>query len=231
MKEIVEAYRKPGYEIIELQDGDAMPNPINAAIDEIDPLLVYGMGHGNTTTYTVECTTVYMRVCDENTQRMSGRVVHLNSCKTAFSLGPDLINKGVLTYYGSRESFWLYIGTPPCSDRASRSVFLSEYQVEASLLAGRTTGQARDDQLARYGVEIEYWTTGPGRVHPHAAIIVRILRIDRDVSVMLGLEDVVVCVPTVPLTYWLGTLTAGMAPLALVGGVVTSEEARKLKIL
>ena len=227
MAEIVERMRKPEYVVRQLRGEEAMPEPINSAIAEIDPMLVYGVGHGSETVFTVECITRYMSVCDENTRRMSGRAVHLNSCKTAFSLGPDLINKGALTYFGSRGLFWLYIGSPPCSDRASRAVFLAEYAVEESLLAGKTTGEARADQLRRYDNEIEYWTTGEGRTHPHAAGIVRILTIDKDVSTMLGRDDVRVCTPPVIDLWLLIVMTVGMAPLIVVGGVISSEEFRK----
>jgi len=231
MREIVEAGGIPEYVVRELRAGEAMPDTINAAIAELDPALVWGVGHGNTDTYTVECVTRYMTMCDENTARMRGRVVHLNSCLTARALGPDLMGKGAVAYFGSRDPFWFYIGSPACSDRASRAVFLAEHQVEVSLLAGRNTGQARADQLARYDDEIEYWTTGPGRDHPHAAIIVRILQIDKAISVMMGSPDVVVCAPPTPMPLGILVLTLGMAPVGAVVAAVGTEELKKLKVI
>jgi hypothetical protein len=197
MREIVAAHRRPQQAITELKGSDANPTAIDNAIDSGDPILVWGIGHGNVDVYTVECKTIYMRVCDARTAKMAGRVIHLNSCLTAQQLGPDLINKGALTYYGSNEEFWLYIGSPPCSDRAARAVFLAELQVEASLMDGRTTGQAQEDRLKRYDEEIDYWTTGDGRNHPDAATIVRLLQIDKSIAVMLGRPDVRVTTPRV----------------------------------
>jgi hypothetical protein len=197
MREIIASHRRPQHIITELQGSNANPTAIDNAIATADPILVWGVGHGNVDVYSVECRTVYMRVCDARTAKMAGRVIHLNSCLTAQQLGPDLINKGALTYYGSKKEFWLYIGSPPCSDRAARAVFLAELQVEASLMDGRTTGQAQEDRLKRYDEEIDYWTTGPGRNHPDAAVIVRILQIDKSIAVMLGNPNVTVTSPAV----------------------------------
>ena len=217
MRSIIEANRRPEHSIIELRGTSANPTAIDTAITEADPILVWGVGHGNVDVYTVECMVVYMRSCDERTARMSGRVVHLNSCLTGSGLGPDLIRKGALTYFGSTGEFWLYIGSPPCSDRAAQAVFLAEHQVEASLMRGRTTGEAQQDRLRRYDEEIEYWTTGEGRTHPHATIIVRILQIDKTIAVMLGRPDVRVTAPPAvaaiplwtPLAFTLGTILYG----------------------
>ncbi len=214
MHKIIEAHRRPEHVITELRGEDANPTAIDDAITRTDPILIWGVGHGNVNVYSVECRQIYMVACDARTARMAGRVIHLNSCLTAVELGPDLIRKGALTYYGSKEEFWLYIGSPPCSDRASEAVFLAELQVIASLMDGRTTGQAQEDRLRRYDEEIAYWTTGPGRNHPDAAVIVRILEIDKAIAVMLGRPDVRVTAPAVRPTIPV------MASLPLMLGVV-----------
>lgn len=197
VREIIQVHRKPWMEIVELRGYDAVPDKIDDALDRYDPFLFWGVGHGNVDVWSCECMQIYMAVCDARTTRMRDRIVILNSCLTGVSLGPDLISKGALSYFGSTAEFWLYIGSPPCSDRASRAVFLCEHQSVASLMDGRTTSQAQQDRLRRYDEEIEYWTTGPGRGHPHAPIIVRLLEIDKSVAVMLGRGDVRVAVPTV----------------------------------
>jgi hypothetical protein len=213
MRKIVAANRRPEHVITELKGADANPTAVDNAIANADPILVWGVGHGNVDVYSVECRTVYMKVCDARTSKMAGRVIHLNSCLTAQQLGPDLINKGALTYYGSKEEFWLYVGAPQCSDRSVEAVFLAELQVEASLMSGRTTGQAQEDRLKRYDEEIAYWTTGDGRNHPDAAVIVRLLQIDKSIAVMLGKPDVRVTSP--PVAAKAGIPMLGVLPLIL----------------
>jgi hypothetical protein len=198
VREIVAAHRKPGQSVVELKGSDANPTAIDGALSSADPIFFFGVGHGNTGIWSCECKTIYMVTCDARTARMRGRVVHLNSCLTAQQLGPDLIAKGALAYYGSQEEFWLYVGAPPCTERSVKAVFLCEYQVEASLMDGRTTGEAQEDRLKRYDEEIEYWTTGPGRTHPDAAVIVRLLQIDKSIAVMLGRPDARITAPAVP---------------------------------
>ena len=172
--------------IVELNDGDAVPDKIDQALQREDPIFFFGVGHGNVNIYTVECTLPYMRVCDSRTAAMSGRVVHLNSCLTAQQLGPDLVNKGATAYYGNYEEFYLLVGEPPCSSKCMTTVFDAEYAVERSLFSGRTTGQAQQDRLRAYDDEIAYWTTGPGRNDPCAPYAVTVLTIDKAIARMYG---------------------------------------------
>jgi hypothetical protein len=228
VREIVAAHARPGYTIRELKASQALPDTINASLSELDPIFFWGVGHGNTGIYSVECKTVYMRTCDANAARMAGRVVHLNSCLTAVSLGPDLINdKHALTYFGSNQEFWFYIGSGPGTDRASKTVFLAEYQVEASLMDGKNTGQAKADQMAKYDEEIAYWTTGEGKTHPHAADLARILQIDKSIATMLGRDDVVVCPSAPPPPGVMPGMSFLMVLPMLFGGIIFGRQMEK----
>jgi hypothetical protein len=218
IRDIVNRYAKTGQTVVELPDGSANPETIDQAIADHDPILICATGHGNSDVFTVECKTVYMRSGDARVAKMSNRVVHLISCLTAGGLGPSLINAGALTYFGCMEEFNFYIGSGPCSDRASMAVFLPELQVEASLLSGKTTGEARADQLSRYDEEIEYWFRGVGSTHPDAAVILRCLEIDRDISTMLGRSDIKVTTAVSPPVVGMGT--ALLAPVAMAFGMI-----------
>ena len=237
MRAVVEANAKPEYEIHELRGDEANPDKINSIIAERNPAFIYGVGHGAECAYTVECTELYMSVrsgahasCvrDQNLDIMRGRVLHLNSCLTGAELGPALYEHGALAYIGSYEPFWFYIGDDPGSTRATQSVFLAEYQVEVSLMAGLSVEQAWNDSQDRYDEEIAYWTTGAGRDHPNAASIIRALRVDKSVSIMIGVGGVKVGTPLIPIEYALAGLTLGMSPLLMVGAVISSEEWRKI---
>lgn len=236
LRNTVAANTKPEYECRELRGSDANPDKINAAIAEIDPALFTGLGHGNECVFTVECQTLYMSVksgshskCtrDINLDKMRGRVVHLVSCVTAVELGPALIANGARAYIGYRDSFWFFTGTTPCGGRDVQSVFLAEFQVEASLMAGLSVGQAYRDSQARNDQEVEYWTTGEGRNHQYAAELARILRINKGIQTLLGDADATVCTPTLSLSFGLTELALGMLPLGMVTGIMSLEEARK----
>jgi hypothetical protein len=55
---------------------------------------------------------------------------------------------------------------------------------------GKTTGEAQADRLRRYEDEMAYWLTGPGSTYGDAAVLVRLLAIDKEIAVMLGRSDV-----------------------------------------
>lgn len=240
LRAIVAANTKPTYETRELRGSDASPSKVDAALSEIDPALVTGIGHGAECAYTLECQTLYMSVqslshsiCTRNLnlEKMRGRVVHLCSCLTGSELGPALIANGAKAYIGCRDSFWFFIGSGPCAGRAVQTMFLAEFQVEVSLLAGLGKGQAYRDSQARYDQEIAYWTTGEGKNDANAAEIVRALRIDKDIQTSLGDDNATVCTPSMtPLGISLG-LTFGMVPVGMVLGTVMAEEARKQGVI
>jgi len=228
MREIIEQHRRANYVITRLDGGAANPSGIDSAINSVDPIFFFGLGHGNETTWTCECMNIYMTSCSDRARKMSGRVVHLNSCLTGANLGRDLVSKGALAYFGSVEEFWLAIMDSPCTTRRVKAVFLCEYQVEASLMDGKTTGEAQRDRLARYDEEIRYWTEGDGKNDPYASVIVRILQIDKSIAVMYGRSDVkiVSAIPAPPAAQ----LVIGLAPVLMIGGIITSEELRKVGI-
>ena len=237
MMDIVKANSKPEYTVVELQGDAANPAAVDAAISENDPNFVFGLGHGAPCAFTVECTAMYMSVksgshsaCDQDRRldKVSGRVIHLNSCLTGQELGPAIRAHGARAYIGSTDSFWFYIADAPNTSRAVRSVFLAEYQVEVSLMAGLSVEQAWRDSQARYDEEIAYWTTGEGRTNPGAASIVRALQIDKSLSIMIGEGGTKVGTPLLPANWALMGLTGGLSPLIAVGAVISTEELDKL---
>jgi hypothetical protein len=121
---------------------------------------------------------------------LKDRIVHLNSCRTAVSLG-RAIAKVAKAYFGSLDDFFFYIGSPPCSDRASRATFLAEYEVLRALLEGvRDPAAIQSRRVEAHRREIEYWTAGPGRGRPEAPIIARLLTLNLAVSAMYTPERV-----------------------------------------
>ena len=195
MHEIVQTYRQLGQIITELIGDEANKEKIKQELQRLNPIFFFGLGHGNVDVYSVECTEVFMRVGDSEVDLMKERVVVLNSCLTAQELGPAIIDAGAITYLGSKEEFWFFIGDAPGTTRAVRSPFLAEYQFDASILQGKSTGDARQDQMRKYDEEINYWTFGDGKDHANAMELSRILGINKNISTFLG-EGTVVPSPT-----------------------------------
>lgn len=184
--DLIAANKNASQQVVELIGADANEAKIKEALTSLNPAVFSGTGHGNYTTYTVECTSPFMKVGDPNVQLFKGRVVHLNSCETAADLGPALISAGATAYVGSNESFWFYTGDPANSTRAVQSPFLCEWQFDVSLLQGKTVADARADMVAKYEEELAYWVTGDGKNHPDAGEIARLININKSISVFLG---------------------------------------------
>lgn len=187
LRQIIQANKQPGQNITELIGADANPERVKKEIAKSSPLVYAGVGHGNESVYTLECTTPFLHANNpDELALMKDRVVLLCSCLTAQQLGPALIDAGAVAYTGYKEEFWFYTGDAAGTTRAVQSPFLAEFQFTASLLQGKTTGQARGDQLKRYDEEIAYWTTGDGKNHPDAMELARIIEINKSISVFLG---------------------------------------------
>jgi hypothetical protein len=189
LREIISKYRKPWQRIIELKGTDANPDRISKEIELNDPILVVSCGHGSPECTSCECTRVYL-CTTMNVEKMSGRVIVLNSCFTAQLLGPALIQNGTRAYFGDSEEFLFYMGSLPGWGRATKAPFLCEFQAVASLLEGKTTGEAQRDRLERYDEEIAYWTEGSGKNSFEAPLIANILTIDKGMATFLGDENV-----------------------------------------
>lgn len=173
---------------------------------------------GNST-YTVE-SMVYLLEAGKPDELalMTNRVVSLCSCLTAVSLGPALINAGAVAYTGYNQDFWFYTGDNAGATRAVQTPFLAEFTFVASLLQGKSTSQARQDQLNAYDAEIAYWTTGDGKNHPDAGELSVMLETNKADSVFLGQGSVQVTTPA-PTVLVAGTTS----PLLWIGmGVVVT---------
>jgi len=187
LHQIVEANKQPGQSITELMGADANPERIKQELATSNSLVFVGIGHGSPSVFTAQNLAPLLHA--ENPDElalMNGRVVLLTSCLTAQQLGPALIGAGAVVYAGYKEEFWFYTGDVAGTTRAVQSPFLAEFQFTASLLQGKTTGQARADQMKRYDEEIAYWITGDGKNHPDAMELARIIEMNKSISVFLG---------------------------------------------
>ncbi len=191
LHQIVDANRQPGQNITELMGADANPERIRQELERTNALIFLGIGHGSPSIYTVQQLAPLLHA--ENyaeLELMKDRVVLLTSCLTAQQLGPALIDNGAVAYAGYQQEFWFYTGDSAGSTRAVQSPFIAEFQLIASVLRGKSLGEARADQLRKYDEEIAYWTTGEGKNHADASELAQILGLNKSISTFLGQASV-----------------------------------------
>ncbi len=66
-----------------------------------------GIGHGSPTVYTGNAGSYLWQVGGYDSSEPNGKVVHLLSCLTAQTLGPDLVTNGAKAYFGYHPSFYI----------------------------------------------------------------------------------------------------------------------------
>lgn len=191
LHQIVQSNKQVGQSITELLGTDANPTRIKQEIANSSPLFCSMVGHGNASTYT--CQNLAPLLDANNPTELAlitGRVIDLCSCLTAVTLGPALISAGAVSYLGYSTEFWFYTGDVAGTTRAVQSPFLAEFQFTASILQGKSTGDARTDQLAKYDEEIAYWTTGVGKDYVDASELAQVLQLNKNISTFLGAGSV-----------------------------------------
>ena len=206
LHQIIEANKLAGQDITELMGADANPTKIKQVLAAKNPLFCSMIGHGSESVYT--CQNLAPLLHAENPEEldlMNGRVLDLCSCLTATTLGPSLVEAGTVSYIGYKQEFWFYTGDAAGATRATQSPFIAEFQFVASILRGKSAGEARADQLKKYDEEIAYWTTGEGKNHPDASELAQIITLNKSISTFLG-EASVAPSPQV------GALATGITP-------------------
>jgi hypothetical protein len=208
LHDIIQANKRAGQIITELIGEEASPELTKQELAK-NPILFCMIGHGNVNVVSVECTAVLFYADSSDLTLFKDKIISLCSCLTAVDLGPAIMDVGAVAYTGYKQEFWFYIGDEPNTTRAVQSPFITEFQFVASLLRGKTTGDARTDQMAKYDEEINYWLSGAGKDHPSSMELTRILEMNKSNSVFLG-ESTVVPSPARPMV-----VSASMLPILL----------------
>lgn len=124
LHDIVSKNRQAGQIITELIGDDATPDRVKQELARITPIVFCGLGHGNSTTFTVECTAKLFDTSSSDLNLLADKVCSLCSCLTAQLLGPAIIDAGAVAYTGYSEEFWFYTADAAGTTRAVQSPFL-----------------------------------------------------------------------------------------------------------
>jgi hypothetical protein len=229
LKHVVDAWVSRGYAITDLFGADATRANVLAALASQDPILVFGVGHGNEDLWTCQGGEQMFWTCDCSALR--GRIVYALSCITAYRLGPDAVNnKGCLTYIGYADTFgWVQtnMSLDPLSDTLARSFFEAVLAVLNRLIDGASTGDAFKASMDTWNFWIDFWSRS---TDPDAAVVLQWLIHDRDCMKLIGDESATVAA-AVPSLWWLLQGIGAAMPMAIPAIVVGGAEANKLGYL
>jgi hypothetical protein len=201
-------------------------NVVNSLMSR-DPALFIGVGHGSASVFTGQNQEVIFYKC--NCRELSGRVTFLLGCLTGRELGPDIVDKGGRCYIGYKEEFtWVQEReVNPLEDGLGRAFFEPVLEICKRLADGETAGSAYRASIDKWNYWIDYWSR---QADPAAAVVVMMLKWDRDAQVLYGDENAVAAQPVQPAVTvtWMATAVAmALTPLIIPLSTSIYEEASK----
>jgi hypothetical protein len=215
-----------GISLDDLRAADAIRTKVLDSLARNDPILCIFLGHGNSDLLTGQGYDRIFWTCDN--VELRGRVMFALSCITAARLGPDSVAKGCTTYMGYAETFeWSQeVAQDPLVDRVGKSFFEPVLELIYHLAAGEATGVAFKASLDKWNYWIDYWSRS---TEAYAPQVLMLLLHDRDCQKLIGDETATV-VSAIPTPWWFLSML-GTLPLIAVGGVMVSEESRKIGLI
>lgn len=108
------------------------------------PALITGMGHGDPRKFTGHNGETVFRAAGRGEPQLGGSVVHLLSCYTAQKLGPQMVGRGCVAFFGYDRPFAL-----PMND-CDPLFFLCDSEIVFLLLRGLTAGEVHDAVAALF---------------------------------------------------------------------------------
>jgi len=223
LRRAVDRWVGRGYTITDLPGDRAVREEVLKALTTDDPIFVFGVGHGNETTYTGQGYDKIFWSCDSG--ELADRVVYLLSCITAAELGPDTVDKGARCYIGYSETFgWVMERVQdPLADRYAKSFFEPVLELIYRLIDGATAEDAFKASIDRWNYWIDYWSRS---TDPAAPAVLQWLLQDRDSQKLIGDRTATVTTPP-PLTTYLIPAVLGSIPVLVTLGISIYSELTK----
>lgn len=107
-----------------------------------------GVGHGNYDLYTGHLGSIIWQVCQYDPDEVTPKIVHLLSCRTAAELGPDMVAKGALAFFGYSENFTFI-------PKTQKAFFACDSEVDRALADGETAAQVHERTVQAFETAIE----------------------------------------------------------------------------
>jgi hypothetical protein len=108
---------------------------ISPAVIQHGVVYITGVGHGSYDTFTGAQYDPIFHVGNYSPAEASGKIVHLLSCETAMTLGPDFVKNGCLAFLGYDENFTY-------DPKKADIFFACDAEIDFALADGATADQA-----------------------------------------------------------------------------------------
>ena len=192
-----------GLNTTRIEHDDANLSSIISKLNEVNPELVYCIGHGCANVYTAEyLQDVFWKSpgCqrhphkDSNLDILKGRFVHLLSCLCGIGLGKSIVQMGASGFAGYTVT-WSWVideNATPDQDKFATSFFTCDNKLMIKLFAGKTPEEAHRAMINEYNEQISYWRSwlqekvdATPYERARALLCVELLEIDRSGAVLI----------------------------------------------
>lgn len=141
-----------GFDVISLEGANDIRANFAARATESHVVYISGLGHGSYTVFTGHMFAHLLEVGAYGAAEVNQKVIHLLSCETAKTLGPDMVTHGAKASVGYTENFVF--------DWANADLYWPcDSQFDISMANGKTVEQAVADTVAKFDAAI---ATVPG---------------------------------------------------------------------
>lgn len=154
MANVHPAFAAKGFSVVVLQGVDDVR--ANFVPQAKNTLTVYisGIGHGSYTVYTGHAGNRILEACAYDSAEVKDKAIHLLSCQTAKTLGPDTIAKGARAYAGYTENFVLQWDSSATPIDEFKLFAKCDSTFDLSMAAGCTAQVAFNSTVAAFNAAI-----------------------------------------------------------------------------
>jgi len=153
------------FEVIVLNGEYAIKPNFIYEIDENDPILISGVGHGNEDVFTGQNGNILMKVDDTETKRIAkNRHFVLLSCRVGKKLGEKLIDYGGIAFHGYNDDFIFMVSSPEPPDSLSQWFMNPHCSIEFELHRKATHREAYERACINWEYSLEH---APERCKPY----------------------------------------------------------------
>ncbi len=144
---VIELAKQKSLKTIDLSGKKANRADFTGRVEKLAPSFIFLNGHGGEAMVMGQDDEVLVSVGD-NEDLLKGRIVFARSCSSAKELGPRSVSVGARAFIGYEEPF-AFVTDPqtsarPRSDETAKLFLEPSNQVAATLIKGRTCGEAHE---------------------------------------------------------------------------------------
>jgi hypothetical protein len=109
-KHVYPYLKKKKFVLIRRTGSMALRVYFRAAAKRKEVVFITGVGHGSERVFSGDAGQSVLEVGKYGPEEAKNKIIHLLSCKTAGELGPDLVSKGALAFFGYSKNFTFRVG-------------------------------------------------------------------------------------------------------------------------